>query len=65
MDGCTLTGFAFLVIQATLHCPPPAVPVARFCAVAKMIRYAPTDTAETRRQVRAHNAAVRAACRVR
>ena len=62
MDGCTITGLAFIVIQATVHCPQPAVPVARLCEVAKVIRYSAQDTAETRRQLRYHNAAIRSAC---
>jgi hypothetical protein len=62
MDGCTITGLAFIVIQATVHCPQPAVPVARLCQSTSTIRYSSQDTAETRRQLRRHNAAYRAVC---
>ncbi|GJD88156.1 hypothetical protein BHAOGJBA_1669 [Methylobacterium hispanicum] len=64
MDGCTISGLAFIVIQATIHCPQPAVPdAARFCqTVEAPIRYSRTDTAETRAQLRSLNAKWRAVC---
>ena len=58
----------FALGLAILHCdlpPAPAVPVARLCEVAKVIRYSRQDSAETRRQLRYHNAAVRSACGAR
>lgn len=64
MDGCTLSGIAFIVIQATIHCPPTPVPdAARFCqTVEAPVRYSRTDTAETRRQLRILNTKWRALC---
>lgn len=58
----TCIGFALgLVI---LNCTPmdPAPDVARYCQLAKLVRYSRTDTAETRRQIREANATYRKAC---
>lgn len=52
-------GFFALTCTAPDIAPPPA---ARFCKVASIIRMSRQDTAETQRQVRAHNAAWRAIC---
>ncbi|WP_331297283.1 hypothetical protein [Methylobacterium hispanicum] len=64
MDGCTISGLAFVVIQVTIHCPQPAVPeTTRFCQIVEVpIRFSRTDTAETRAQLRSLNAKWRAVC---
>ncbi|GJD99896.1 hypothetical protein [Methylobacterium isbiliense] len=56
------TGIAFIVAHLTCTAPETQVDAARFCRVAAPIRYSRQDTAETRRQIRAHNAAGVAAC---
>ncbi|WP_342163096.1 hypothetical protein [Methylobacterium sp. SD21] len=60
-----MTCIGFALGLAVLQCdlPTPAVPVARFCQVMPApIRYAATDDARTRRQLRSLNAAWRATC---
>lgn len=52
-------GFFVLTCSAPDIAPPPA---ARFCKAARPILMSRQDTAETQRQVRGHNAALRAAC---
>ncbi|TXN79292.1 hypothetical protein [Methylobacterium sp. WL8] len=54
----------FAIGLFTLTCTDPhvAVPAARFCNVASIIRYSRHDTPETIRQARVANAKFHAAC---
>ena len=58
VTACTLVG----LIAFECRTPQPQVSQARLCGVAQIIRYSRNDTAETRLQLRAHNARFRAAC---
>lgn len=58
------TGFAFLLAVVTCELPPPPVSdAARFCKTARPITWSRADSEETRRQVKAHNAAWVKLCR--
>lgn len=51
------TCFGLLVIMwCQAPAPAPQVDAARFCQTAAPITYSASDTADTRRQIRAHNA---------
>jgi hypothetical protein len=58
----TCTGLAIVVVHLTCTTPEIQVDAARWCRIAQPITYSRQDTAETRRQVRAHNAKWTALC---
>lgn len=56
------TCLGLLVIMWCQPAPAPQVDAARFCQTAVPITYHSSDTAATRRQIRAHNARGVAIC---
>lgn len=53
--------FGILVMVCSLE-QPPQIDAARFCKVAAPITWSASDSAETKRQVRVHNAKWKAVC---